>query len=382
MEDQSRWVALLCHLSTGRIKLTNSMPTSLSVDLKNPDQSDSIIRDSNVQPTSNGPTLHAELVSIIIFNLQQDRLYATLAKMAQANSTFYNLVIPKLYETVTVTEWSLPRLKYGHDTCRHRPREMGVGIEMNSAGLQQTRKDRAVEHCLRLIIDIPYEFDRNLIDSVIRRKRHEHYNNVYEVVYTTRFFQWDRTRVERRRSSYLRPRLEGKAKYCKTHHDFPPPTYQESSDAGKQISRIVRVVLHPPLYLDEVDWGCLHGFIDTSGKRTVQDDLRFVVHGVSSDLPSRDIGAWAKLKADCYFAANPIPPRKKDWNIGLMIADWIWDVAMYHRSGGNGLRLFDVTDLILKTTSGSPPQNRVEATREARRILRQLEVKKVSRNTS
>jgi hypothetical protein len=351
-------------------KLTYRMPAIQFIDNISPDAPESIIRNANEQPTSNGPTLPADLVSIIISNLQQDRLYATLAKMAQANSSFYDLVIPKLYETVTVTEWSLPRLKYGHDTCQNRPRESGVGIAVNSAGLKQTRKDRAVEYCLRLIIDVAYAFNRNLVDSVIRRKRHEHYKNVYEVVYTTRFFKRVPIWEERRRSNHMRPCTEKEGdEVCKKHHDFPPPTYQQLSDARQQAPTTVRVVLHPPLYLKGLDRQCLFRFIDTYEKRTCVDDQRFVVHGVSFDCPFRDIRVWAKLRADCYFAAHPIPPSESDTSIDLMIADWIWDLS--NNSDVYGLRLFDVTDLILKAKTDSPLQDRAQATMEARRILKQ-----------
>lgn len=78
-----------------------------------------------------------------------------------------------------------------------------------------------------------------------------------------------------------------------------------------------------------------------------------------------------KVEGGLLFCCQPDSASEKRLEYRPHDADWIWDVAMNHRSGGNGLRLFDVTDLILKTTSGSPPQDRVEATREARRILRQ-----------
>jgi hypothetical protein len=68
------------------------MPAILSIDKTDSDELNCITRNANGKPTSNGPALPADLISMIISNIQQDRLYATLAKMAQANSTFYDEV--------------------------------------------------------------------------------------------------------------------------------------------------------------------------------------------------------------------------------------------------------------------------------------------------
>jgi hypothetical protein len=61
-----------------------------------------------------GETLPNELLSRIVSLLQSKRQYHTLAEFARANRNFYDIAIPKLYETIIVTERNEPLLRYGH----------------------------------------------------------------------------------------------------------------------------------------------------------------------------------------------------------------------------------------------------------------------------
>jgi len=162
------------------------------------------IKTSSTTPDPNnekpsGPTLPIEIISKIVIYLQHDRKYATLASVALANSTFYGLVIPKLYETITITKSNMLKLKYGHETRieRHLPRNSqpeGVchdDVNCPSSaetyrshyGTVQPRKDKAVGHCLRLIFDIPI----NVVDTIknlASRLPCEPYGRVEEILFT------------------------------------------------------------------------------------------------------------------------------------------------------------------------------------------------------
>jgi hypothetical protein len=64
--------------------------------------------------SSVGAQLPLELVARIIFELQQERMYKTMAELARTNSTFYDLNIPSLYETIIVSKTNQSLLRYGH----------------------------------------------------------------------------------------------------------------------------------------------------------------------------------------------------------------------------------------------------------------------------
>jgi len=145
-----------------------------------------------------GPTLPIEIISKIVTYLQHDRKYATLASMALANSTFYDLVIPKLYETITITKTNMLKLKYGHDTqvAGHFPRptqEHGVCTDdadcpssvetyRSHSNKEQPRKDRAVRYCRRLIIDVPMSLVKT-IENLACRLPCQPYGRVEEIVF-------------------------------------------------------------------------------------------------------------------------------------------------------------------------------------------------------
>jgi hypothetical protein len=119
--------------------------------------------------------------------------------MALANSTLYDLVIPKLYETITITKTNRLKLKYGHETriMKHLPRlTQPEGVCHDDAdcpssaetyrsryGTNQPRKDKAVSHCLRLIIDAEM-FLAGTIDNLAGRLPCQPYGRVEEIVFT------------------------------------------------------------------------------------------------------------------------------------------------------------------------------------------------------
>ena len=150
---------------------------------------------NDTAPDSNdAPALPAELVSKIILELQQDRQYAVLAEMALANSTFYGLVIPKLYETVTITS----RNKYSISHGTHPPRYDKWTHWLDTDGYvitdpdqppyvyMKTRKDRAIEWCRRLIIDTPSTSFVDTIEYITDLLPHHRCGNVEELILTRR----------------------------------------------------------------------------------------------------------------------------------------------------------------------------------------------------
>ena len=55
-----------------------------------------------------------ELIEVIIEHIKVDGNFKTLAAIARANHNMYNIVIPKLYETVTVKANNERCVAYGH----------------------------------------------------------------------------------------------------------------------------------------------------------------------------------------------------------------------------------------------------------------------------
>jgi len=146
------------------------------------------------------PTLPAELVSKIITYIQHNQQYATLAKMAQTNSTFYDIVIPKLYETITITKNNSTIVSYGTNSLGHHRWKSCVDKDGDdkedlqpSLELIKTRKDRAIEWCVRLIIDTP---TKSLVDGIkylVNLLPHHRYAKVEELGFTRRAMRNART---------------------------------------------------------------------------------------------------------------------------------------------------------------------------------------------
>jgi hypothetical protein len=57
----------------------------------------------------------------VIGYLKKDEQYKALASIAQCSQGLYELAIPKLYETVTVTKENQEMLVYGHSLASQDP---------------------------------------------------------------------------------------------------------------------------------------------------------------------------------------------------------------------------------------------------------------------
>jgi hypothetical protein len=55
-----------------------------------------------------------ELIEVIVDHIKEDGNFKTLATVGLASHNMYNIVIPKLYETVTVKKGNQDQVSYGH----------------------------------------------------------------------------------------------------------------------------------------------------------------------------------------------------------------------------------------------------------------------------
>ena len=217
--------------------------------------------------------------------------------MAQTSSTFYNLVIPKLYETIIITQTNMFKLKYGcgHTDayCPSPSSRINASLTEESFGNpnkgggsaedQWTRKDRAVERCVRLIIDIPICDIVKSIQCLVDRLPQHRFGNVQEMVFTCKGLDDYRDLgVDWTLSSIL------------------APAGRKRSDTGASISipNTKRVVLHWPslnythssvIAMPKINEWCRHR--NEQGRTQTQ----FVVYG--TNLDSR----CESMNAECHF---------------------------------------------------------------------------------
>jgi hypothetical protein len=154
--------------------------------------------------------------------------------MAQVNSTFYDLVVPKLYETITITKNNEDILYYGTGSAQyHKWKCSGDenGIVKTHMVVppedSRTRKDQAIESCKRLIIDIPTQHPVNWIVYVINLYPSNFHRHVEELVLTRRALSVPGT---------------DETTWCL--HDIVPPIRERPAGRFLQCSAIKRVVLH------------------------------------------------------------------------------------------------------------------------------------------
>jgi hypothetical protein len=305
------------------------------------------------QNTASRATLPAELVSKIITCLQHDRKYATLATMALANSTFYDLVIPKLYETIIITETNWKRLRIGHGdrnleyvelkalnmflstaragdgTCPHR--QLGEGGP-------PTRKDKAVRHCRRLIIDIGTSLFSTMF-ALNQRWVCQAYGAVEEVIITRHNLESDRSGA----SLGLPP-------------DDSPCIVWPGMDVKTITPR--RFVMYAPIR----PRGAVSQQINVFHRSRQEDRYFLSCHGPTPDASL----AYATL--DIHFVPDYAMSRR---DIAIVLTRWIvWD----HRTSTNRkefrIRLFDIPSLIID--EADRPKNNAEATELARRTLERM----------
>jgi len=102
---------MLTLLTNSKVKRAKAnAPTVTSHPPNVVDQSIDIKSNSRLQ-------LPNELIEIIVEHIKVDENFKTLAAIARASRNMYNIVIPKLYETVTVKAKNEKYVAYGHTPC-------------------------------------------------------------------------------------------------------------------------------------------------------------------------------------------------------------------------------------------------------------------------
>ena len=296
------------------------------------------------------PAIPNEIISQIVTCLQHDRKYATPATVALANSIFYDIVIPKLYETITITETNWRCLRVGHGGRNLQPVELkDRNIFLSTAragdgtcphrqpgkGRPPSRKDKAVRHCRRLIVDIGASLF-SIMSALDQRWLCQAYGTVEEVVITRQNFETH----PKGANLGLPPR------------DSPCIVWP-----GMDVKTImpIRCVMYAPLTSERP----MSSRIDRFHCSRQEDRYFLSCHGPTPDASL----AYATL--DVHFVPDYARSRR---GIAIEIARWI---VCDHQESTNQeefrIRLFDVPFLIID--EDDRPENKAEATDLARHIL-------------
>jgi hypothetical protein len=220
----------------------------------------------------------------------------------------------------------LASARAGDGTCPHR--QLGDGVP-------PSRKDKAVRHCRRLIIDIGTSLFSTM-SALNQRWLCQAYGTVEEVVITRHNLESDRSGA---------------------NLGLPPDDSPCIVWAGMDVKTITpkRFVIYAPIK----PRGALSQQIDVF-HRSRQDDRYFLTtHGPTPDASL----AFATL--NIHFVPDDTMSRR---DIAINLARWIvWD----HRTSTNRkefrIRLFDIPSLIID--EADRPKNKAEATELARHQL-------------
>jgi hypothetical protein len=303
--------------------------------------------------SNNGPTLPAELVSKIILELQQDRQYAVLAKMAQVNSTFYDLVIPKLYETVTITAENKYRMYYGLHPSQYHKWSTLVDDNGNTIidpdeppyNNTKTRKDRAIEWCRRLIIDTPTEELVNSIEYVVDLLPHHRYGKVEELIVIRRAMRNPRADEDTWSLFKILPPFA------------PLGTRDEDVD---QIPQIKRVMIHVA-----DDFGRPHPMFRTLSvwckqRNRFRAPTQFAIHNIRLGSPPYHLDY---MDIDCHFYRHTSPSGYFAEELSL----WLLPLFDGRLSSGPQLKFFNVYRFLMRDVD--TPQDPEQASKRARCII-------------
>ena len=253
--------------------------------------------------------------------------------MALANSTFYDLVIPKLYETITITKSNMLKLKYGHETrnMKHLPRnsqpEAVCHDDVNCPSSAETyrsrydtnqpRKDKAVSHCRRLIIDREM-YLAETIENLACRLPWQPYGRVEEIVFT----------------------LEGISYgYAYSLEDVLPPSdlpLGRVCTMDQQLFRSRRVVIHTP-----IDQRLCYHIREFHGLRQFRQQSLHGEHLGASVNPNISF-AYATVKI--RFAPDPTTPDQK---FRAQLAAWLVHDYKEVAPKDSRIQLLDIPSLII-----------------------------------
>jgi len=283
-------------------------------------------------PPSSGQTidlhLPLEVVARVVHFLRQQRHYESLAQMAQANTTFYELVISQLYETITITRTNLGKFQHGHGS---RYPAIDGYIDESDSSPPQTRKDNAAKHCRRMIIDVTLARAGKSAKCILDRPIDDHYGNVEELVLSTRA-------LGKPTSKDLS--LGELSSY------FPSSKSVNAPEGEVQVRlKARRVVLHLPL---DHEW---------SNTPELCEEWKSILRG-------RDVVHLA------FHDIYPIPPDGPDWR-GWAVSRWLYFALFpavvteifhfpnYDYDMHSHLLLYNIPELIIE------PEDRPDTSEEA-----------------
>jgi len=302
---------------------------------------------------NDGPTPPAELVSKIIMELQQDRQYAVLAEMALANSTFYDLVIPKLYETVTITAENRDRMTYvSHPSQCHGKivrvdKDGNVMIDPNEPphDTTKTRKDRTFEWCRRLIIDTPTAHFMSSIEYIVDLLPHHRYGNVEELVFTRRAM-----------------RIPGYYEdvFWLSRILSPMIPIGTGKEVSHELPKTKRVVLY---VVDYHEYREMFGRLSEwcKQRRNLRKPTQFAIHNLNLETSPYDLG---HMRLNCHFRHY----NELAGSFGTALAQWL--VIPFRQVDLKSLpklNLFDVYRFLM--TDKELSQNPANASQQAMSII-------------
>ena len=312
-------------------------------------------------PSRLGPPLPIELVSMIIRDLKHGRQYATLAKLAQANSAYFNLAMPKLYETITISATNAMELDLGYgpsDPESEMPMAHVFGLDdyweardapasdMRPTARCGSRKDLAQEKCLRLIIDVAIDIIPDYLDLVFARLGNR-FTNVREVVLTRRSLR-DIQKVDPDDAPEV-VTLPG------------PSTTVNRDNSAMPINKPKRVVL----YLSPAQSRAMSHLSHWSRCRpALRSAIQFVIYGINLYFPAFDLCC---MDVECHFGEAGIPPGAFEH----ALAAWLYDLFARNKPETHPrLRLYDIPSLVFKDENR--PINTSEANQAARDLIESL----------
>jgi len=314
-------------------------------------------------PRRVGPPLPIELVYKIMNILNEEQQYASLARMGQANSRFYESAIPKLYETITIGLPNMQAIGFGYSNgivgwqsaiesqqyvYSRTPVGSSSAVSPGATNFH-TQRHPAEEYCLRLIIDVPLD---NIADSLdrVHGTLSSRFLNLEEIVYTT-------AALTDRRLANLGPKTEGRPNHS--------PAIKSNACAVQSTEKTKRIILHlRPSRLCSVA-GILD---DLSGwyqsRPTARESTQLILYGLNFSRPTYNLYC---MDVECHFDQSGIPPGAFEH----ALAQWLYQLYSKGDSSTHPrLRLFDIPSLVFKEEDR--PSGSIEANQAARELLETL----------
>jgi hypothetical protein len=266
-----------------------------------------------------------ELVLKIISNLNHEQQYATIAKLAQVDSTYYKLVMPILYRTIIIDTTNTMELDFGNGTSTSES-QMPIPHVSGLDGDWGTRDGTAPEmgltsgshripaegYCLRLIVDVAIDNIPDSLDRVFDRLCNR-FTNVTEIVFTRRTLQ-DIQPIDQFTDDPL--------------GNLSPRTSLNANPDNISISirKTMRVVLHLPPNLGLHRNGNALWQLSrwSRGRPALRASIQFVVYGMNLYGPVFDLYC---MDVECHSGPSAMPPGAFEH----ALAQWLFNLFLKGR---------------------------------------------------